>query len=57
MVMKISTEIMDYIRNSDYDEETQTFLIQALMLEFKRDKEDLKNYFKKYDSLIDSYVK
>lgn len=57
MVMKISTEIIDYIRNSGYDEETQNFLIQALMLEFKRDKEDLKNYFKKYDNLINSFVK
>lgn len=56
MVMKISTEILDYIRGSDFDKETQNFLIESLMLEFKRDKEDVRNYFNEYDKLIDKYV-
>lgn len=56
MVMKISKEILNYIKNSEYDDDTQKFLIQALMLEFKRDKEDLRNYSKDYDSLIDNYI-
>ena len=55
MALTISKEILDYIRNSDYDKATQDFLIQALLLEFRRDKEDLRNYFRDYDKIIENY--
>ena len=56
MALTISKEILDYIRNSDYDKATQDFLIQALLLEFRRDKEDLRNYFRDYDKIIEEYI-
>ena len=56
MALTISKEILDYIRESDYDKDTQDFLIQALLLEFKRDKEDLRNYFRDYDKIIENYI-
>lgn len=56
MVLTISKEILDYIRESDYDKATQDFLIQALLLEFRRDKEDLRNYFRDYDKIIENYI-
>lgn len=56
MALTISKEILDYIRQSDYDEDTQNFLIQALLLEFKRDKEDLRNYTRDYDRLIEKFI-
>ena len=56
MALTISKEILDYIRNSDYDKDTQDFLIQALLLEFRRDKEDLRNYFRDYDKIIENYI-
>ena len=56
MSLTISKEILDYIRNSDYDKDTQDFLIQALLLEFRRDKEDLRNYFRDYDKIIENYI-
>ena len=56
MALTISKEILDYIRNSDYDKATQDFLIQALLLEFRRDKEDLRNYFRDYDKIIENYI-
>lgn len=56
MVLKISTEILNYINESDYDENTKHFLIQALLLEFKRDKEDVKHYTNEYDKLIEKYI-
>ena len=56
MALTISKEILDYIRGSDYDEDTQNFLIQALLLEFKRDKEDLRNYTRDYDRLIEKFI-
>lgn len=56
MALTISKEILDYIRESDYDKDTQDFLIQALLLEFKRDKEDLKNYFRDYDNIIENFI-
>ncbi len=56
MALTISKEILDYIRGSDYDKDTQDFLIQALLLEFKRDKEDLKNYFRDYDNIIENFI-
>ena len=56
MALTISKEILDYIRESAYDEDTQNFLIQALLLEFKRDKEDLRNYTRDYDRLIEKFI-
>lgn len=56
MALTISKEILDYIRSSDYDKDTQDFLIQALLLEFRRDKEDLRNYFRDYDKIIEEYI-
>lgn len=56
MAISISTEILGYIRNSNYDKETQDFLIQALLLEFKKDKQDKKNYFKDYDNIIEKFI-
>lgn len=56
MALTISKEILDYIRESDYDKATQDFLIQALLLEFRRDKEDLRNYFRDYDKIIENYI-
>lgn len=56
MVLTISKEILDYIRSSDYDKDTQDFLIQALLLEFRRDKEDLRNYFRDYDKIIENFI-
>ena len=56
MALTISKEILDYIRQSDYDEDTQNFLIQAVLLEFKRDKEDLRNYTRDYDRLIEKFI-
>lgn len=56
MALTISKEILDYIRSSKYDKDTQDFLIQALLLEFRRDKEDLRNYFRDYDKIIEEYI-
>ena len=56
MALKVSKELEDYIEKSDYDQDTKDFLIDALNLEFKRDKEDARNYFKTYDELISKYV-
>lgn len=56
MVLTISKEILDYIRSSEYDKDTQDFLIQALLLEFRRDKEDLRNYFRDYDKIIENFI-
>ena len=56
MALTISKEILDFIRNSDYDKDIQDFLIQALLLEFKRDKEDLTRYTKDYERIIENYI-
>ena len=56
MALTISKEILDFIRNSEYDRDTQDFLIQALLLEFKRDKEDLTHYTKDYERIIENYI-
>ncbi len=57
MALKVSDEIIEFIRNSEYDKDTQDFLIDALDLEFTREKEDARNYFKSYDELVSKYVK
>lgn len=56
MALTISKEILEFIRDSDYDKDTQDFLIQALLLEFKRDKEDLTRYTKDYERIIENFI-
>ena len=56
MVLKINKEILNFIRNSDYDENIKKFLIESLLLEFKRDKADYAHYSAKYDKIIERYV-
>ena len=56
MALTINKGILEFIRNSEYDKETQDFLIQALLLEFKRDKEDLSHYTKDYERIIENYI-
>ena len=56
MALTINKEIIDFIRSTEYEKDTQDFLIQALLLEFKRDKEDLTHYTKDYDRIIENYI-
>ena len=57
MKFEISEELKDYVKNSEYDEETKDFLIQALRLELQRDKLNAKHYTKEYDELIERFIK
>lgn len=56
MSLKINNDLIDYIRNSNYDENIKNFLIQALLLEFKREKTNSRNYTNKYDEIIKNYI-
>ena len=56
MVLKINKEILDFIRNSSYDDDIKKFLIESLLLEFKRDKADYAHYSAEYDKIIERYV-
>ena len=56
MVLKINKEILDFIRNSDYDEDVKKFLIESLSLELKRDRADYAHYSADYDKIIERYV-
>ncbi|WP_156929617.1 hypothetical protein [Methanobrevibacter wolinii] len=56
MTLKINKDLIDYIKSSNYDENIKNFLIQALMLEFKREKENSRNYTDKYDEIINNYI-
>ena len=56
MALKVGKKLIEDIQNSGYDEKTTAFIIQALRLEFKREKEDVSHYFKKYDSLIENFI-
>ena len=56
MVLKINKEILNFIRNSDYDENIKKFLIESLLLEFKRDKADYAHNSAEYDKIIERYV-
>ena len=40
MALKVSKNLIEHVKNSGYDKKTQDFIIQALRLEFKREKED-----------------
>lgn len=56
MALEVNKELIDYIRKSDYDKTTQDFLIQALRLEFRKDKLQLKHYFDDYDKIIENFI-
>ncbi len=56
MALKVNEDIIEFINNSDNDEDIKKFLIQALNLEFKREKEDLRNYTKQYEQIIKNYI-
>ena len=56
MALKVGKKLIEDVQNSEYDENTKAFIIQALRLEFKREKEDVLHYFKNYDSLIDNFI-
>ena len=57
MALKINEEIIDFINDSDFDEETKEILIDALKLEFKRYKEDYGLYSDEYDKILKKYVR
>ena len=57
MKFEISEELKEYVKNSEYDNETKDFLIQALRLELQRDKLNAKHYTKDYDELIERFIK
>lgn len=56
MALKVGKKLIEDVQNSEYDDQTKAFIIQALRLEFKREKEDVTHYFKNYDSLIESFL-
>ena len=56
MALKVGKKLIEDVKNSGYDKKTTDFIIQALRLEFKREKEDLTHYFKNYDSLIENFI-
>ena len=56
MALKVSKNLIEHVKNSGYDKKTQDFIIQALRLEFKREKEDVTHYFRNYDNLIERFL-
>ena len=42
MALKVGKKLIEDVQNSEY--------------EFKREKEDVSHYFKKYDSLIENFI-
>ena len=57
MKFEISEELKNYVKESDYDNVTKDFLIQALRLELQLDKLDEKDYSKEYDAKIEMFIK
>ena len=57
MALKINEEIIDFIKDSDFDDKTKKILIDALKLEFKRYKEDISLYSDEYDKILKKYVR
>ena len=57
MKFEISEELKNYVKESDYDNVTKDFLIQALRLELQLDKLDAKHYSKEYDAKIEMFIK
>ena len=41
MALKVGKKLIEDVKNSGYDKKTTDFIIQALRLEFKREKEDV----------------
>ncbi|MGL4669098.1 MAG: hypothetical protein ACRCVG_00675 [Methanobacteriaceae archaeon] len=57
MVLKINTEISNYIRESENDESIKNFLLEAYFLEFRRNREESFKFFEKYDKIVSIYYK
>lgn len=57
MALKINEEIIDFINDSDFDDETKKILIAALELEFKRYKEDIGLYSDEYDKILKEHIR
>ena len=57
MALKINEEIIDFINDSDFDDETKEILIDALKLEFKRYKEDISLYSDEYDEILKKHMR
>lgn len=57
MALEINDDIIDFINNSNFDEETKEILIAALKLEFKRYKEDIGLYSDEYDEILKKYLR
>lgn len=60
--MSINKEILDFIDNSDFDEDIKIFLKQGLNLEetrnlLKKEQNRSTNYFNKYDTIISKIVR
>lgn len=57
MAIKINEDIIEFIKNSDFDIETKKILIESLKLEFKRYKEDIGYYTDEYDKIIKKHLR
>ena len=60
--MSINKEILDFIDNSDFDEDIKIFLKQGLNLEetrnlLKKEQNRSTNYLNKYDTIISKIVR
>ncbi|KZX10674.1 hypothetical protein [Methanobrevibacter filiformis] len=51
MVLKINSEILDFIENSKYKEEEKKFLIASIILEAKRYKTKYARFTEEYDTI------
>ena len=49
-------ELVNYIEDTDYDENIKQFLIQSFLLEYKMEQDGIIHYRKDYDKLIDSFI-
>lgn len=56
MVVKINKEILDYIQESEYDENLKNFLVESILLEFRRFKEEYSYYSGDYDKILNKYI-
>ena len=52
---RISLEILDYVRNSDFDEGIKNVFIQAIIYELRNP--DKPHYKARYESMIESSMK
>jgi hypothetical protein len=56
MVLRINEEIIDLIKNGEFDEDTEKILLQCIMLEGKRYKTNYPRFTEEYDKIIESFV-